>query len=483
MDSCNRGDEGREIIMRLSPRFLFVWAVAALGFARIAYAGPLAEKGELILSNPFEGSLEKKELVEIGNGWQRRISFGEWTLQEDGSLVAKNVPEDGHGPVLTYIAPIGGMVIECEFKIPSEPKANRHFRIFLDHQDYRGHTIQSTANVSSGFRPVGLTLQHISKSADDSKKTIQDIEFGPTDIELKPDTWYKMRLDVVGDKAWTSVNGVTLFGRNKVLDVVKSKIGLNPGIAGGSIRNFNAWSAKGENDDVGVSEALQEINDRFQKVEVEVISWPEEERGNFGDLKRLAFMAYPKIRPSGKLPLLIALHGAVGKQMTLQEQLLRSARVKGLALADLAGKDLILLEPNSADSWDPNTLDKMLDYVLEAYSEIDPSRVYVMGHSMGGTGTWNWIHQSRSRFAAAAPCGFSSGGNPEGVEKLVDLPVWGMVGGDDGNNVIAVQKMVDNLRAAGSTKVRHTVFPGAKHAQGNAAVFSSVELIEWMLSH
>ena len=157
--------------------------------------------------------------------------------------------------------------------------------------------------------------------------------------------------------------------------------------------------------------------------------------------------------------------------------------MKGLALAELAGKDLILLEPNSADSWDPNTLDKMLDYVLEAYREIDPSRVYVMGHSMGGMGTWNWIHQSRRRFAAAAPCGFSSGGNSEGVEKLVDLPIWGMVGGDDGNNVIAIQKMVDNLRAAGSAKVQHTVFPSAKHAQGNAAVFSHVELVEWMLSH
>lgn len=49
--------------MRLSPKFLSLWAVAALGFTTIADAGPLAEKGELILSDPLEGSLEKKELV------------------------------------------------------------------------------------------------------------------------------------------------------------------------------------------------------------------------------------------------------------------------------------------------------------------------------------------------------------------------------------------------------------------------------------
>lgn len=447
------------------------------------HAGPLAEKGELILSNPFEGSLKKKELVEIGDGWQRRISFGDWTLQADGSLTAANVPEDGHGPVLTYIAPVKDLVVECEFRIPTEPAADRHFRIFLDHQDYRGHTIQSTANLSSTFRPVGLTLQHISKSNDDSKNTIQDIEFGPRDIELKPGIWYKIRLDVVGDKAWTSVNGITLFGQNKVLDVEKSKIGLNPGKAGGSIRNLKIWSVSGENNDVGVEEALKEINDRFQNVDVRVISWPENIRESLGNLKRLAFMAYPKTRPSGKLPLLISLHGAGGKEMTLQEQLVRSARVKGLALAEIAGKDLILLEPNSADSWDPIALDRMLDYVLDTYSEIDRRRVYVMGHSMGGTGTWNWILESRDRFAAAAPCGFSSGANPEGIETLVDLPIWGLVGGDDGNNTLAVQRMVDNLRAVGNTKVKHTAFPDAKHSQGNAAVFSSVELVDWMLNH
>jgi len=169
--------------------------------------------------------------------------------------------------------------------------------------------------------------------------------------------------------------------------------------------------------------------------------------------------------------------------MSLRDQLIRSSKVKGLALAELAGKDLILLEPNSADSWDPDTLDSMLDYVLESFDQIDENRVYVMGHSMGGTGTWNWIRRSPNRFAAAAPCGFGSGASSEGIEKLVRLPVWGMVGGDDGNNVVSVQTMVDNLRAIGNSQVRHTAFQGAKHSQGNAAVFSSVELVDWMLSH
>ncbi len=193
-------------------------------------------------------------------------------------------------------------------------------------------------------------------------------------------------------------------------------------------------------------------------------------------------MGFPENKPSGKLPLLIALHGAGGKRKTLEEQLLRSSEVKGLALAELSGRDLILLEPNSSDSWDVDKLDIMLDYVLSTYNEIDEKRIYVVGHSMGGSGAWRWILQSPDRFAAAAPCGFGGGANPDGIEVLKDLPIWAMVGGDDGGNVASIQKMVDNLRAIGNVNVRHTAFPGANHPEGNAAVFSSVELVDWMLA-
>ena len=166
--------------------------------------------------------------------------------------------------------------------------------------------------------------------------------------------------------------------------------------------------------------------------------------------------------------------------MSLEQQLARSAEVKGLGLAELAGKDLILLEPNTAGGWDVGSLNTMLDYVLENYQEIDANRVYVMGHSMGGWGTWAWINESSDRFAAAAPCGFSAGDTGD-LERLVYLPIWGMAGGDDGNRTTGIKKMVERLRAAGNTNVKHTEFAGANHAGGNAAVFSSVELVDWML--
>ena len=169
--------------------------------------------------------------------------------------------------------------------------------------------------------------------------------------------------------------------------------------------------------------------------------------------------------------------------MSLQKQLDRSAKVKGLGLAELAGKDLILLEPNSAGDWNADTLNKMLDYVLETYPEIDTNRIYVMGHSMGGKGTWAWINESADRFAAASPNGFSASDSGD-AEGLARLPIWGMVGGADKPETIAgVKGMVERLREAGNQQVKYTEFPGASHSAANAAVFSSVELVDWMLGY
>ena len=44
-----------------------------------------------------------------------------------------------------------------------------------------------------------------------------------------------------------------------------------------------------------------------------------------------------------------------------------------------------------------------------------------------------------------------------------------------------IKRMVERLREAGNKQVKYTEFPEADHATANAAVFSSVELVDWML--
>ena len=246
--------------------------------------------------------------------------------------------------------------------------------------------------------------------------------------------------------------------------------------------------------DAKLTETLAGYNARFKNVELELLEWPSELHEKLGKMKKVAFVARPVEKIAGKLPLLISLHGGAQRwwDLSLQEQLAISApggpfekkrgykKLRGYDLAELAGKGMILLEPNTAGLWDADSLDTMLDYVLANYPEIDKDRVYVMGYSMGGKGTWVWINESAERFAAAAPCG-AGGGDAVDVKKLAKLPIWAMAGGDDGTITTGVRKMVKRLKAAGNVNVKHTEIEGGDHRAGGAAVFSSVELVEWML--
>jgi len=258
--------------------------------------------------------------------------------------------------------------------------------------------------------------------------------------------------------------------------------------------NLEVQERSEQAEEAALNETLAGYNARFKNIELELLEWPSELHEKLGKMKKFAFVARPVEKIAGKLPLLISLHGGGPRwwDLSLQEQLAISApggkieklkgfqKLRGFDLAELAGKGMILLEPNTAGLWDANSLDTMLDYVLENFPEIDKDRVYVMGYSMGGKGTWVWINQSADRFAAAAPCGFNPPDTGD-VKKLVKLPIWAMAGGADGDRTTGVRKMVERLRAAGNVNVKHTEFEGADHRAGGLAVFSSVELVEWML--
>ena len=238
--------------------------------------------------------------------------------------------------------------------------------------------------------------------------------------------------------------------------------------------------------DAKLAATLAEMNARFKNVEVELLVWPDELHKKLRKMTKLALVARPVEKTEGKLPLLINLHGGGQRWFNnnFQQQLEIAAQMemkRGFDLAELAGKELIALDPNTAERWSADSLDTMLDYFLAKYPEIDKDRVYVMGYSAGGGATWRWINKSPDRFAAAAPCGFTGGSAQDDAKKLAKLPIWSMAGSEDGKNPAGIRKMVERLKAAGNVNVKHTEFAGADHRAGGRAVFGTVELIDWML--
>lgn len=114
-----------------------------------------------------------------------------------------------------------------------------------------------------------------------------------------------------------------------------------------------------------------------------------------------------------------------------------------------------------------------------ANGKIDPDRVYVMGLSMGGMGTFDLVCRYPEMFAAAIPiCG---GINPERLAAAKNVKFRIFHGDED--NVVPVEnsrKAYSALKKAGAD-VEYIEFAGVNHASWNPA-FNYPGFMEWLFS-
>lgn len=144
------------------------------------------------------------------------------------------------------------------------------------------------------------------------------------------------------------------------------------------------------------------------------------------------------------------------------------------------GLPFVVIAPqNTVFLWDPAEVVQILDETLARF-RVDPDRVYLVGNSMGGAGTWSSALEFPERFAAIAPiCG---AGNPDRAERLRNLPTWAFHGAED--RVVPPaqsERMVDALRAAGGD-VRLTLYPGVGH-DAWTRTFDDPAFYQWLLQH
>jgi predicted peptidase len=93
----------------------------------------------------------------------------------------------------------------------------------------------------------------------------------------------------------------------------------------------------------------------------------------------------------------------------------------------------------------------VLDLVKSEY-RIDPRRIYLMGHSMGGFGTW-WLGQKHADiWAAIAPMSGVLPNVDYQLPKLKNVPVMVSIGGAENPAwVEASRKQIDAMNALGMT--------------------------------
>lgn len=120
----------------------------------------------------------------------------------------------------------------------------------------------------------------------------------------------------------------------------------------------------------------------------------------------------------------------------------------------------------------------VLDQTLKAWP-IDERRVYVVGMSMGGFGTWDALFRRPKFWAAAIPiCG---GGDPDKATAYSSTPIWAWHGAND-QAVLAEcsRQMIAALKEAGGNP-RYTELPNVGHGSWTPA-FADPELHEWLFA-
>lgn len=184
--------------------------------------------------------------------------------------------------------------------------------------------------------------------------------------------------------------------------------------------------------------------------------------------------------PEGRgVPLVIFLHGA-----SLCGNNLDRVRRYGVLDAIERGKRLpavVLAPQNSGGAWNPDKINALLEWT-EANYAIDTTRVYVLGMSLGGYGTMDFVAAYPSKVAAAmALCGGCSLKSPD---ALGDVPLWIMHGTADRAVPIAQSKrVVSYLQQAGHDQLlRYDWLQGGNHGTP-ARLFYLQKTYDWLFSH
>ncbi len=122
---------------------------------------------------------------------------------------------------------------------------------------------------------------------------------------------------------------------------------------------------------------------------------------------------------------------------------------------------------------------ELLEMII-AEEKVDQNRLYVMGLSMGGFGTFEMLARFPKRFAAAVPiCG---GGIPRMAKKFADTTsVWIFHGEADGVVPVKLSRLMHQALLRKKADVKYTEYPGVNHNSWDPA-FAEPNLLNWLFS-
>jgi predicted esterase len=181
--------------------------------------------------------------------------------------------------------------------------------------------------------------------------------------------------------------------------------------------------------------------------------------------------------PSKKYPLVVLLHGAGGDETDFIEayrgQWPKLAEERGYILASVNGRGP--LSGYSTESGGEQDVLDVMQMVEKRYS-IDPSKVYLGGHSMGGGGTWKIGLANQDKFAGFIP--IAPAGNNPALMKDLKKPVMLVCGVKDALVPVAGCRAVAAKAKELNAPVKYSEYPDSDHL--SVAVIAVPDIFNWL---
>lgn len=122
---------------------------------------------------------------------------------------------------------------------------------------------------------------------------------------------------------------------------------------------------------------------------------------------------------------------------------------------------------------------ELIDKVIKN-NTIDTNRIYIIGLSMGGFGTWEFVARKPNLFAAAIPmAGYSDASQ---IEKIQHIPFWIFHGSADKWNPVEGSRTMYKLLKEKNADVSYTEYKNTHHGDAFQKAFNEETLIPWLFS-
>jgi predicted peptidase len=180
-----------------------------------------------------------------------------------------------------------------------------------------------------------------------------------------------------------------------------------------------------------------------------------------------------------QFPLLVFLHGSGERGSDLELVKKHSP----FTYQSLMKTDVAILAPQCPENtwWNTTAIYELIQSICKQYN-IDKSRIYLTGLSMGGWGTWKLATEHPELFAAVAPvCGVTDTNIFRNIEVLKNTPVHIFHGALD--DIVSPNRSIDiyqKLRKV-NPNCSLSIFPNDNHNSWDSA-YSDPKFYEWLFA-